>query len=64
MRIRIDSVHRAKARDRRYTVGGLRCPLVVRVVLSAAANGFGKGSQGAFDATDKHLIFGRMSGGY
>ena len=52
-----------KARDRRYTIGNLKYPLVARMVLSAIANGIGKGSQSAFDATDKHLIFRRMSGG-
>ena len=48
----------SKARDRRYTIVDLRCPMVVRVVLSATANGSGKGSQRAFDTTVKRLIFG------
>jgi len=54
----------SKARDRRYTIGDHRCPLVVRVVLNATANGSGEGSQSAFDTTNKHLIFRRRSGGY
>ena len=54
----------SNTRDRRYTIGDHRCPLVVRVVLNATANGSGGGSQSAFDTMDKHLIFRRMSGGY
>ena len=34
----------SKAGDRRYTIGDHRCPLVLRVVLNATANGGGEGS--------------------
>src|SRR5258706_15516325 len=50
----------SNARDRRYTIGDRRCPLMVRVVLNATENGSGEGSQSAFNTTDKHLIFDEL----
>ena len=61
MRIGIDLVHGGRRETPSNTIGDLRYPLVARVVLSATANGIGKAMR--FDATDKHLIFGRLSGG-
>ena len=47
-------------RDRRFTTADHRCPLVLRVMLNAAANRSGEGGRSAFDTPDEHLILGRM----